>query len=333
MESICLFLIFENGKAGYIDRTGKIIIEPQFDAAFDFHEGLARICKKGPTSGQHRWGFIDEKGMKVIELQAKAVDDFYEGMALYQEADRFGYIDTKGQPVIKPIFHSAAKISITKGFETPPEEMRFSEGLAAAQRSIFPNTVGYINTRGEYVVKPQFRNCYRFSEGLAAVNTHEINKKWGSINKDGEYVIEPQFKNAPVFSEGLAYIGNGYVDKAGKKVIEFEYMGGEFHEGLARFQISIGRFIKTPRMGFIDRTGKIVIEPQFGGASDFHEGFACAKIGKKFGYIDNAGKTVIEPQFDIAEAFHNGLARIGGSSWFGYIDKTGFVVYRTPEES
>jgi len=32
------------GKWGYIDKTGKIVIEPQFDDAYyNFHEGLASV--------------------------------------------------------------------------------------------------------------------------------------------------------------------------------------------------------------------------------------------------------------------------------------------------
>lgn len=41
-----LYAIQENGKWGFIDRTGKIRIEPQFDAVDGFSDGLARV--EGP---------------------------------------------------------------------------------------------------------------------------------------------------------------------------------------------------------------------------------------------------------------------------------------------
>ena len=54
------FLIFVNGKVGYIDRAGRIVIKPQYEDSWGFHEGFARVR----TSG--KWGFIDETGKMVI---------------------------------------------------------------------------------------------------------------------------------------------------------------------------------------------------------------------------------------------------------------------------
>ena len=55
------------------------------------------------------------------------------------------------------------------------------------------------------------------------------------------------------------------------------------------------RISVNQKVGFIDRTGKIVIKPKFKKAYNFYEGLACVKIGKKYGYIDNTGKYIWEP--------------------------------------
>ena len=39
-----LFPIVQDGKYGYIDRTGKAVIEPQFDRAEGFEDGMALIA-------------------------------------------------------------------------------------------------------------------------------------------------------------------------------------------------------------------------------------------------------------------------------------------------
>jgi hypothetical protein len=41
-----LFSILQDGKVGFIDRTGKIVIPPQFDNVDDFSEGLAAVSTK-----------------------------------------------------------------------------------------------------------------------------------------------------------------------------------------------------------------------------------------------------------------------------------------------
>ncbi len=83
-------------------------------------------------------------------------------------------------------------------------------------------------------------------------------------------------------------------------------------------------------MGYIDKTGKVVIKPQFDGdsARDFYEDLAAVKIGGKWGYIDKTGKVVIKPQFDDAVYFQEGLAGVEIGGKLGYIDKTGKYVWK-----
>jgi len=65
------------------------------------------------------------------------------------------------------------------------------------------------------------------------------------------------------------------------------------------------------KYGYIDKTGKVVIEPQFfDEAWDFYEGLAMVKVGDKWGYIDKAGRMVVESKFDEAGIFSEGLAMV-----------------------
>jgi hypothetical protein len=50
--------------------------------------------------------------------------------------------------------------------------------------------------------------------------------------------------------------------------------------------------------GYVDKTGKFVIEPQFEYASAFSEGLAAIKVAGKYGFINEMGGIVINPQFD-----------------------------------
>jgi hypothetical protein len=68
-----LFRIIKNGKIGYADTIGKIVIEPQFDCAFPFEKGKARVSKdcKSVKDGEHfmwmsdNWIYIDKKGQII----------------------------------------------------------------------------------------------------------------------------------------------------------------------------------------------------------------------------------------------------------------------------
>lgn len=59
-----------NGKWGYVDAEGKIVIEPQYSDARSFSNGYAAVEKDG------KWGFIDLQGNIVIEPQFENTKDF-----------------------------------------------------------------------------------------------------------------------------------------------------------------------------------------------------------------------------------------------------------------
>jgi hypothetical protein len=112
----------------------------------------------------------------------------------------------------------------------------------------------------------------------------------------------------------------GYIDRSGKIIIEPKF------EGAGNFSEGLATVKIGEKFGYIDRSGKIIIEPKFEGAENFSEGLATVKIGEKFGYIDRSGKIIIEPKFEGAENFSKGLAtvKIGGKE--GCIDKAGKLV-------
>ncbi len=89
--------------------------------------------------------------------------------------------------------------------------------------------------------------------------------------------------------------------------------------GLARVKVS-------GKWGYIDRSGRIVINPQFEEAGDFAQGLAPVKMGGKWGYIDRSGRIVINPQFEEAGGFTEGLARVKVGGKWGYVDGKGQMV-------
>src|SRR5947199_3031800 len=90
-DSVGLFPIRQDGKWGYISRTGEVVIKPQYDDAWDFSEGLAYV-----RAGMRR-GLIDKTGQMVIELQqVDFAGRFSEGLAPVQTGGsnpRRGFID------------------------------------------------------------------------------------------------------------------------------------------------------------------------------------------------------------------------------------------------
>ena len=277
-----------NGQTGYIDRTGKLVIGPIRFGGRDFSNGLAMVeSEAGCTSAQskQKYGYIDRTGAIVIPATLTRPcnywgDQFYftkEGLALTNVGDKWGFIDRTGKLVMQ--FDEAG---------------RFSEGLAPAKVN---GKFGYINAKGKFVITPAFDQAFPFSDGLAAVRAKDL---WGFIDKRGKFIVTPKYRGVDNFSEGLAAV---LVDE------------------------------KKWEWATIDRTGRVIIPARQNARTHFSNGLSRITVDREEGFIDKTGKLVIEPNFFRAEDFRDGLAyavnaETGRSS---YIDTAGTVVYQFPE--
>jgi hypothetical protein len=176
------------GKYGYIDRSGKMVIPPKFGSADPFSEGLAMVQL---DSAGNKWGYIDKSGKVVISgKEFDLARGFSEGLAVVRgKNDKYGYIDKTGKFVIPPQFFRAGD---------------FSEGLAAVEpaNASWPGNLAYINQRGQIVIKTMSTipdrpdkseydlRYYRFRGGGAQVSLgkNEDRDAEGYINKEGEFI-------------------------------------------------------------------------------------------------------------------------------------------------
>lgn len=54
-----------DGKFGFMDKTGKIVITPVYAEVADFSEGLAKALKFNSARGVNKFGYIDKTGKEV----------------------------------------------------------------------------------------------------------------------------------------------------------------------------------------------------------------------------------------------------------------------------
>jgi WG containing repeat len=340
-----LFRIQYGGKWGFMDRTGKIVIKPQFEEVGDFFDGLARMEK-----GQ-QWGFINEKGLVVIPAQFEMVGDFSEGLAPVRVGRRWGYIDRTGKFVIEPEFQGAAefrdglgrveiwdRIQCTRGTFTKDDAPLYVFTIYNFYGDCFPehSRYGFVDRTGRLVVEPTFFFAEDFSDGLAAVRVEpSADSNFGFIDRMGKLAIQPRFDSVQAFSEGLAAVSIihagergheaiwGFIDKTGEFVImpHFKYLR-TFSEGLA----SAGT--ASDAWGFINKTGEFVIQPRFSQAVEFSDGLALVWLDDVEGgfYIDKTGNNAMNIKLWKQWPFSDGLTVAGESGKRVYVNKKGKVV-------
>jgi hypothetical protein len=327
------------GKYGFIDRTGRFRIPPRYNGAGQFSEGVAYVWFWAGDKRQD--GIVDTNGnFKELPATNEYEFIFHDGLARFQtpsgQERKYGYMDKTGRAVIEPQFYNAG---------------HFSEGLAWVSMLVERKWLyGFIDKTGKFVIEPQF--VYQpgdFVDGLAKV-TGQF--KSGFIDRAGRYRITVDIEGSDnFFSEGLlAAVIPGepsrgvYLDHDGKVVLEIPFWQqrtahqrslytirrqqlAPFHEGLAAV-------LSFNKIGFIDKTGKVVIAPLFRETNGFSEGLAAVKIiGSEgeyvWGYVDRTGKFAIAPQFREAHPFAGGLANVTtveGSERL--IDSSGKVIWQ-----
>lgn len=280
-----LYRFIQNGKAGYIDRSGKIVVQPKFkfygNYDGEFHDGLLHL---GLTESQ----YADMTGKIVLDNGYYRAWDFSDGLAIAMKKDgeKWGYIDRTGEFAISPRFDG-----YPNGYVYP-----FSEGLAMIDVG---KEYGYIDHSGKFVIQPKLLFGTEFKDGMARV------------------VVEgpcSYFKADPcpdlrilgkITGEQVQACKFTFIDKTGSIISKERYDNAkDFGEGLAPV-------LKGEKWGYIDKKGLMVIEPKFDDAEPFSDGFARIKQGELYGYINHAGAIIIPPQFDYAEDFSDGLAVVG----------------------
>ena len=291
----------EGDPCGYVDRTGAWVVEPRFQEAWGFRDGVAWVRQND------RWGLIGRDGRVLSAPRYQSVRGFIEGLAAVQLNDLWGYVDRTGQFVIEPIFRNAES---------------FSEGLAAVSAS---GLVGYINQRGNFVIEPQFSWGDRFRDGVALAD--EPGGRRVVIDRTGTVLHRENPFVSSYFSDGLAparptqasWGEDGFVDRTGRMVIPARFQfADEFQEGRARVKLN-------DRWGFIDTSGRMVVDNRFDNVWSFSNGFARVLLNGRIGFIDVNGRFVIEPRFQGAH-YHvraDNLVGVMLNGRWGVIDMQG----------
>lgn len=270
-----------------------------------------------PVQVSGKIGFIDNKGKLVIDAKFEAIDGIptfsQEGLAAVKSNSKCGYIDTDGKTVISFQYDSCKQFS--EGLALVGEAIETSKQENGRNILYKESRCNYIDKSGSKLVdlKKNGFGCDsgRFSDGLSKF---EMNGKIGFMDKSGTMVIQPQFYDIPLPN----------INDRDRSI---------FSEGLALVLIRSETDPSDQKLGYIDKTGKVIISDKFATASSFSEGLAVVSYqedrkigGGKTGYIDTTGKIVIEPKFEISSPFSDGLAVFVVGKKAGYIDKTGKIV-------
>jgi hypothetical protein len=123
-----------DGKYGYVDQQGTLIIKPQYDDAYPFDQGLAGVAQEG------KYGLIDRTGKLVVPLEYDHITYFHEDRACaFDQKGRYAIIERSGRLLTPFMF-----------LPHEGEDFAFHGGLAYVE---WEEGNGYLNREGKFIWK------------------------------------------------------------------------------------------------------------------------------------------------------------------------------------
>jgi hypothetical protein len=156
------------------------------------------------------------------------------------------------------------------------------------------------------------------------------NGKWFIIDNKGETQGDKKFDDLVLSSTGVHITNNviiasedgkyRFYNESLESIGDFscDYIDKNTNDGLLAFK-------QGEKWGFVDITGKVVIEPQYDEAKSFSNGLAGVCVDGRWGFINKGNKVVIEPMFSDVDYFNSsGVCMVSSPS----PDRTG-VYWKT----
>lgn len=177
------------GKVVWRDTSGRV------KELGDFHENYARIRAKMPAGD--RWGYLSLRFRFQLEPRYEDARDFHDGLAAVKHEGKWGFVDVTGRWQIKPTFDDADDFDDAEGsndfkgrdrvLDLRNRTERHTAGLYAMVKR--GGRWGYINKADNAGLEPQFKEAEPFFRGLARVSR---DASFAYVTETGSVAFDPR---------------------------------------------------------------------------------------------------------------------------------------------
>ena len=290
------------------------------------------------TEGSIR-GLMDDNGKIVLSGNYRSIYPLYPNYFYVEDQNGKRVINQNGKTLYKEALNIHAfngKYYISEDYGNTAN-MKIVTSTGKIMYKSKYRLLGYHATNPEVFYAPSFEKA-----------SHPITKNYvvlKKINASGKVSAELKTLTgfsvsvlAPVFKYGLEpvslYLGK---DNETKYTYITENLvplsKTNIYDAADPFTGEIARVKINDRYGFINTTGKFVVQPIYLIASSFKEDRALVMdpANSLYGFIDKAGKYAVQPKYVDALPFINGVAFVKDleSPYYKLIDKNGNIILET----
>ncbi len=307
----------KNGVWGFVDiqAEGDFIISPEFEDAHPFKEGFAAVKVNG------KWGFINEKGIMVIQPRYSQVNDFFSGMCIVEYSEKgksmTAAIDTTGK--LRFAFEKDKKFSIIYDFYEPGIALAidtdYREYAIDPDGNIVLQGLAELGERGG-----PLDPCFSFGEKtklcvMACIDKEIYNEtgntseatRFGAFDKKGRWILKPVYKSADEVFERISsfypdgsciLLSDSATGKYGFKSNKNIWIIKAVYDYAYSFLDDAAVVIRNKKYGLIDKSGMWIVKPEFDNLWENGTGAYQAEKDGKYGIIDKTGKPLIPVAYD-----------------------------------
>ena len=278
------------GKYGLLSQDGGILIEPQFTFLRELNDALVLTnqgadCSSGNCEGG-KWGVVNLEQGNRLPPQFDFIEEFDSlGWARVNVGGDCNGIDCEGGKW--GVVDENANL-ILKPF--------FLSVSWANNDEIFIQTKEgwglYDPVEGAMTIRPRFKSLKRVGPNRLAM---ELEGKFGVVDNTGKPIIDPHYDDIKDGKQGfLAFqLGEKYglMDSLGRILVEARYV----HIEKGPFQWV---YAHNERWALVDTFDREIVGPVLTEIGDVGAGYAAVRRGATWGVVDSLGKYIVPSQFE-----------------------------------
>lgn len=326
------FITSINGKSGVIDKTGKTIIEPQYDyvqipnpskpifvCLYDYNVDNKEYTSK-VLNGNNKEILTKYKNVQAIPNNNTSISNSYQTQILrYKENDKYGLINLNGNKITSAIYESI-------------ETLEYKDGILKIKKD---GKYGLIDINGDEAVKPEYNSIttdgyynenskYDKSGYIVNVRTNE-GYRYGYVNYKGRQTLDTMYTNikriTEIKNDDFVYLitysnGKAGILKNGQTLIENAYEDIEYD--------AVNNIIvlqQNAKQGVYDLEGNMILPIQYENVTFAGKYLNANKDGKLL-VFDAAGKLQSEDSYKSVDSVANGKYSIttNRDNQYGVID-------------
>lgn len=294
-------VISRNGRYGLINRSGSILIEPQYRSLKDYGDHVLALLPND------QWALLDTLGMR---LSPRSYNDIlpFDGTYFVTRNQRFyGAVGADGQEILRCVYDSI---------------LQHAGGRIVVQ---FHGEYGIIDVHENWLVAPSPQRQHLIGDDRYL---QKNGGTWYLKSYDGTviYFTDNPLKTTGDFLIETTSAGGVWKIDLDGRIVSRQMPPTELFDEILEETEGLRGIRKDGRFGFVDSQGRLRIANRYEGIKSFHDGLAAVKILGKWGFVDHAERLVIQPVHDDVSFFGHGVAVVMQEGKYGLIDKKGEVI-------